>query len=281
MNELEDLQPENVIESEEEIPVNEPVAKKSYATLLSSLAFALLLSALIFYFYSWPHYQTYQQNLEAINRKQNTITSKTARLSVLKTEALNREPDEEELVLLRSIPTGSDVPNLIRELDQLSKLAQGDNLDDTELKSFSIGQPFQVAGKNYQALNITGSFSSFAFSLPKLLQELEKDSHRLYNVKSLNISFDKRSTESTDLLGGTLDQEYNTLLLKRANFLLDDTSAKRLEELQYQIFDTYQKLLHKNTRSEQEEKTFQKLKTEVEKIKNERNYSLTMETYNT
>jgi len=257
------------------------VIKRSYSVFFSSLAFALLLSALIFYFYSWPRFQSYEQNIEGIQAKQNTIENKTARLNVLRAENLNREPDEEELGLSRSIPSDNDVPNLIRELDSISRLAQEDLLDDTYLKSFSIGIPAKKEGERFFTTNISASFSSYAFSLPKLLKEFEEDEHRLYNIKSINISFTKRDKVTSDLLSPELDKEYHLLLLKRANFLLEDSERLRLQEIQQEINASYEELLNKGSRSESEEERFEQLRTEVDKIKSERNYSLTMETYNT
>ncbi|MDD4351523.1 MAG: hypothetical protein PHU71_00880 [Candidatus Gracilibacteria bacterium] len=270
---------QNQIDTAELEGVNEEPVKKSHSSLISGLALSLLIAVVIFYFYTWPRYQNFEQNILTIQAKENTIENNNARLNVLKADNENREPDEEEAALITAIPTDNDVPNLIRELDSLSRLAQGDILDDTYLKSFSIGIPSKKEGEKFFTTQITASFSSFAFSLPKLLEELESDSHRLYNVNSISISFDQRNDEISDLLDPDIDKEYELLLLKRANFLLEPEEEVRLAEIQYQISDNYQRLLYKGNRSASEEEKFNKLKEEVKRIQNERNYTVTIETY--
>jgi hypothetical protein len=110
---------------------------------------------------------------------------------------------------------------------------------------------------------------------------LEDTSHRIVNVKAINISYAERDDADKALvfLDDKTNIEYQNLLKKRSFYLLTDSESEQLKSLQEELITTFNKLRYKANPSETDLDYLTILQKEVERIQKETSYNVSMETY--
>lgn len=259
--------------------------------IISVFMVSLFALAGIGYFYTWPMYERVEDNKSTITEHESEIDEKNDELRKQKKaneEFANMSEEEiklhltpEELELRKKLPLSIDVPDLIRDMDHYAKLAQEDDNEEVFLGSFSFGKEIPVKEAKLKILPINASLSSHMFALSEYLKTLENDDHRLINVKNISISVLERDFKYPIEVFADEDdnKDYESLLRKRAYFLLTDSEEKRLAEYQQDIFEEFEEIRFKSNKTDAEIERLTMLQTEVETIQAEATYTVSMETY--
>lgn len=253
--------------------------KKRRSTFIAMGA-CLLVAGAIGFFYTLPHYRSASALITERDTKTQEKTMKEQELAKIKAD--NAKPHEftaEEKAVLAQLPNEINVPALIRTLDSISYLSSSVSLDDTYLRSFTIGEP--SGGDKIKLVPITGSFSSSQYSLFDLLRKFESSANRIFNINSIQISFASReTTEGSALFSNPgKDTQYQFLIAKRQTFLMTEKEREELANLQEELGASYNVLLAKRNRTESEENRLQALKSELDTLQAESQYTLSITTY--